>query len=179
MTRLAILFGIITAFMLLEARRASRNEAAQRSRGAVEPPHDVYPLMQILYPGVFLAMIVDGALHPAPPSAVVAAGALIFAAGKTLKWWAIVTLGECWTFRVLVVPGAVPIRRGPYRVLRHPNYVGVVGELAGAAMVAGAPVAGPIGTVMFVALMGARVRVENRALNAILAPRDIPGAPLR
>jgi methyltransferase len=170
--RLVGILVVVSTFMLVEARRAARNEAAQRARGAIEPAHDVYPLMQIMYPGVFLAMILDGALHAPPASATVAAGALIFAAGKALKWWAIVTLGDCWTFRVLVVPGAPPIHRGPYRLLRHPNYIGVAGELAGTALMAGSAIAGPIGTVMFVALMGARVRVENRALNAILAPRD-------
>ena len=92
----------------------------------------------------------------------------MFAAGKALKWWAIVTLGPCWTFRVLVVPGMTLARSGPYRFFRHPNYVGVLGELVGVAMVAGAPMAGTIGTALFGALMVWRMRVENEALNAIL-----------
>jgi methyltransferase len=166
--RLFTLLVVIAAFMIVEARRAARNEQAQRARGAVEPQQDVYRVMQVAYPGVFLAMIAEGALHSAPPIPFVALGAVIFALGKALKWWAIVSLGACWTFRVLVVPQSVAVRAGPYRVMRHPNYVGVVGELVGAALVAGAPIAGPLGTALFVALMAARVRVENRALDAIL-----------
>jgi methyltransferase len=177
MTRLATLLVVIAAFMLIEARRAARHEQVQRRRGAIEPPNDVYPLMQVMYPGVFLAMIVDGALHASPPARVVVSGVLLFAAGKALKWWAIVTLGECWTFRVLVAPSMTRVRRGPYRLMRHPNYVGVLGELAGGSLIAGAPIAGPIGTLVFAALMAARVRVENRALDAILAPAE--GAVLR
>ena len=52
-------------------------------------------------------------------------------AAKALKWWAILTLGRFWTFRVIVVPGATLVAGGPYRWLRHPNYVGVIGELVG------------------------------------------------
>ena len=65
-------------------------------------------------------------------------------------------------------PGTTPVVAGPYRFLRHPNYVGVVGELAGASLLAGAPVAGVLGTLLFSGLMALRVRVENRALDAIL-----------
>ena len=168
MVRLVLLLGVVAGAMLVEARRAGLNEAAQRTRGAIEPRGDVYRVMQIAYPGVFLAMIAEGALRPAPSAWVIGLGLAVFAAGKALKWWAIVTLGPCWTFRVLVVPGMTLARSGPYRFFRHPNYVGVLGELVGVAMVAGAPMAGTIGTALFGALMVWRMRVENEALNAIL-----------
>ena len=165
------LFLLVLVFlpMLIEARRAARNERFPRGRGGVEPSGDVYRLMQVAYPGVFTAMIFEGALGGAGASSRLwAAGLALFLAAKTLKWWAIVSLGPFWTFRVIIVPGSAPVRRGPYRFLRHPNYIGVVGELVGAALMAGARVAGPIGTVLFCALMLRRVVVENRALDAIL-----------
>ncbi len=166
--RLPGLLIVVTVFMIAEAMRASRNERTQRARGGIEPAGDVYRWMQAAYPGVFLAMIVEGAFLPGPPAAIVIAGALLFALGKALKWWAIATLGDRWTFRVIVVPGMPLATAGPYRTLRHPNYVGVLGELAGAALIAGAPISGTLGTLLFSALMLARVRVENHALNAIL-----------
>lgn len=168
MLRLALLFVVVFGFMLVEAGRAASNERRQRARGGIEPTHDVYPAMQVAYPGVFLAMLGEGLFRPAPAPAVLAAGIAVFVAGKALKWWAISTLGDFWTFRVIVVPGSQPVASGPYRWLRHPNYVGVFGELAGAGIIAAAPVAGVLGTLMFTGLMAARVRVENRALNAIL-----------
>jgi methyltransferase len=76
-------------------------------------------------------------------------------------------LGPRWTFRVLVPPGSARIDRGPYQWLRHPNYVGVASELTGIALVAAAPVAGTIGVVLFIALMLARIRVEERALGDV------------
>jgi methyltransferase len=168
MVRLLSLAAVIFGFMLLEARRAAGNEREQRAHGGIEPRHDVYPFMQVAYPGLFAAIVGEGLVRPAPPSLVVVAGIVVLAAGKLLKWWAIVTLGRFWTFRVIVVPNSTLVASGPYRYLRHPNYVGVAGEFIGAALVAGAPVSGTLGTLLFVGLMMLRVRIENRALNAIL-----------
>jgi methyltransferase len=167
--RSALIVVIVFSFMMIEARRAARNERAQRANGGIEPPGDVYSLMQIAYPGVFLAMIVDGARRATPVAEQwFIIGAATFLAAKTLKWWAITTLGRCWTFRVIVVPGTVPVQTGPYRFVRHPNYVAVIGEIVGAALMTGARVSGPIALLVFGALMLRRIAVENRALNAIL-----------
>ena len=162
LTFAAIVFGS----MLVEARRAARNEGAQRARGGIEPPGDVYKLMRIVYPGAFMAMLAEGAVRGAPAPGVIVGGATVLAAAKALKWWAILSLGPFWTFRVIVVPGASLIARGPYRWVRHPNYIGVLGELAGAAAVAGAPVAGVAATLLFAALLVRRIAVEERALQA-------------
>lgn len=160
----AVLSVILVAFMAIEARRAALNERAQRERGGIEPAGDVYNLMRIAYPLAFGAMFVEGMAREWPAPTVVAAGAAIFAVAKALKWWAIMTLGPRWTFRVIVVPGVALVRRGPYRFFRHPNYVGVVGELVGTAVVTGASVAGPVATVLFGALILKRIAVEERAL---------------
>jgi len=93
-----------------------------------------------------------------------ASGAVVFAAAKAIKYWAIATLGDRWTFKVLVLPGAPLVTGGPYRWLRHPNYVGVVGELVGAALMAYAPLAGAVSVLLFGVLLIARIRVEERAL---------------
>ena len=62
-----------------------------------------------------------------------AAGARVFGFGKAIKFWAIASLGPRWSFRVLVLPGR-RCHDGPYRWMRHPNYVGVMGEIAGMAI---------------------------------------------
>ncbi|MGE0448957.1 MAG: isoprenylcysteine carboxylmethyltransferase family protein [Vicinamibacterales bacterium] len=167
MTLLA-LFVVVFGFMLLESRRAAANERLQRGCGGIEPSDDVYAIMRVAYPAVFAAMIVEGVFAARPPFSAVAVGLTVFALGKALKWWAIVTLGQRWTFRVVVVPGMPLARTGPYRVFRHPNYVGVVGELVGVVLMTGAWISGTIGSIAFAGLMMARVRVENRALDAIL-----------
>jgi methyltransferase len=159
-----ILSVLIFGAMLVEAARASANERRQRARGGREPSGDVYTIMRIVYPAAFGAMLIEGALHGAPPVPVALAGAVIFLTAKALKWWAIVSLGPFWTFRVIVVPGARLVATGPYRWLRHPNYVGVMGELAGVALMTAAPWSGMTGIVTFGWLVIRRVSVEERAL---------------
>jgi len=120
--------------------------------------------MRVVYPGAFVAMFAEGAARGSPAAAVIVAGVIVFAAAKILKWWAILSLGPFWTFRVIVVPGVPLIVKGPYRWLRHPNYVAVIGELIGVAVFAGAPVSGFVSVVAFGALLIKRIAVEERAL---------------
>lgn len=164
---------LVYAPMLVEARRAARNERAQRARGGVEAAGDVYRVLQIAYPGAFLVMIAEGAWRGGVMLPVFTLGALLFAAAKALKWWAILSLGPFWTFRVIVIPGARLVTRGPYRWVRHPNYLGVGAELVGAALMTGARVAGPLATAAFCALMLRRIQVEDRALQ-LAGPKENP-----
>lgn len=164
----AFIVALVFGFMAVEAWLAARNERAQRERGGVEPSGDVYKIMRVAYPAAFLAMIGEGWLRGGASGSTMALGLALFAAAKTLKWWAIRSLGPAWTFRVIVVPGAALVNTGPYRRLRHPNYVAVAGELVSAALMTGAFIAGPLATALFVLLMLKRIRVENAALDAIL-----------
>jgi methyltransferase len=171
--RLVVLGLLVFVPMLLEARRSASNERYQLARGGIEPPDDVYRTMRIVYPAVFLAMLIESAIRGrgAPPP-LVAVGALIFGAAKAIKWSAIRALGRAWTFRVIVVPGDPLVTTGPYRYLRHPNYVGVVGELLGVALMTRAPVAGAVAVLVFGTLIVRRIAVEERAL-----VRSAPGRP--
>jgi methyltransferase len=150
--------------MLLEARRSRINERALRAAGAVEPAGDVYRVMQIVYPGSFAAMLLEAWLRGSASGGVPIAGVVVFAAAKALKYWAIAALGQRWTFRVLVPPGSRRIVRGPYRMLRHPNYVAVMGELVGFSLLAHARYSGAAAALLFGLLILARIRVEERAL---------------
>src|SRR3954447_396285 len=132
-----IVLLVVYVPMSVEALRAERNERAQRARGGVEAPGDVYAVMRIAYPAAFLLMVGEAAWRGTPWGPLTAAGALIFLAGKALKWWAILCLGEAWTFRVITVRRARLVTAGPYRIFRHPNYVGVLGELAGVGIATG------------------------------------------
>lgn len=169
--RAAGIATLVFGLMLIEAARAARNERRQRARGGIEPRGDVYAIMTVVYPACFLSMIVEMLVTGDDPGGIaLALGLVIFLLGKMLKWWAILSLGECWTFRVLVVPGMRLVAGGPYRYLQHPNYVAVVGELVGAALMTGARIAGPVATAAFCVLLVLRIRVERRALDAILRP---------
>ncbi|HXH07951.1 MAG TPA: isoprenylcysteine carboxylmethyltransferase family protein [Vicinamibacterales bacterium] len=169
-----VVLAIVFVLMLGEAVLSRRHERALRARGAVEPEGDVYPVMRVAYPLCFLAVGVEGALAGSPPRGRLLAGAAVFVMAKALKYWAIATLGERWTFRVLVLPGVPLVTGGPYRWLNHPNYLAVAGEIAGAALMLRAPVAGLLGLAGFGALIRRRIAVEDRALAA--ARRHNPSA---
>ena len=158
---------LVLAFvpMAFEARLSSANEQRLRADGAREPRGDVYQLMRIAYPACFFAMAAEAWLRQSRFTTAFAVGAIVFLAGKALKYWAIVSLGPRWSFRVLVPPRSSLVSSGPYRHLRHPNYVGVAGELAGMALMAQAPVSGILAILLFAMLLFARIRVEERALS--------------
>ena len=155
---------IVLALMLVELWLSSRHERILRVRGAVEVADPVYSTMRWAYPGVFVVMAAEGVLSPPVSASVLAMGIAVFALGKAIKAWAISTLGERWTYKVLVLPGVPLVTNGPYRFVRHPNYVGVVGELIGMALITGARVTGPLGLVFFSWLLVRRIRAENQVL---------------
>jgi methyltransferase len=157
--------GLVFIPMLIEARRAAANELTKLQRGGVEARGDVYPVMRLAYPAVFASMIAEQIARSGSLGAVVWVGLGLFAAAKALKWWAILTLGPSWTFRVIVIPRDPLVASGPYRLMRHPNYVAVAGEIVSTALMTGARVTGPIGLVFFGLLMARRIAVEDRALS--------------
>lgn len=164
---LAVAIVTLVAVLLVMAGEAllSRvNEASLRRRGAIEPEGDVYRTMQWAYPASFIAMAVEGALWGPAPRDLLLAGLAVFGAAKALKLWAITSLGERWSFRVLVLPGQPLVATGPYRWMRHPNYLAVAGEIVGVALTVWAPVTGLLALVGFGWLMRRRIAVEEQAL---------------
>jgi methyltransferase len=155
---------VVIAFMLVELMISTGNERRLKSRGAMTPPDPVYPAMRVAYPSAFVLMAIEGILRPPVPNELLSAAVALFVLAKALKFWAIGSLGELWTYKVYVVPGAPLVNSGPYRLMRHPNYVAVVGELVAMAMVTGALVAGPLGVIGFGLLLWRRVRAEEQAL---------------
>jgi methyltransferase len=91
-----------------------------------------------------------------------AAGAALAAQG--LRWWAIASLGWRWNVRIIVVPGEAPVRRGPYRFLRHPNYVAVAIEMLCVPLAHGAWLCAAIFSATNALLLRVRIRAEERAL---------------
>ena len=166
--------AVVVITMLAELWVSRRNERILLTRGAVETPDPVYATMRWAYPAVFVLMAVEGVLRAsglgwwpiegAGPGGWTSLGVLIFGAGKLLKYWAIATLGNRWTYRVFVLPGTPLVATGPYRWMRHPNYVGVAGELVGMALITGAWTIGPPSAAFFGWLLQQRIAAENRAL---------------
>jgi methyltransferase len=159
-----LVIAAVGLMMLVELQLSRSNERRLRAAGAVEPPGDVYRTMQVVYPLSFVLMGVEGALHAFVAPRAVLWGLVVFGLAKAIKFWAIASLGPRWSFRVLVVPGAPLVTSGPYNWMRHPNYVGVMGELVGVAIALSAFITGPLAVAAFAWILVKRIRVEERAL---------------
>ncbi|WP_052120636.1 isoprenylcysteine carboxyl methyltransferase family protein [Inquilinus limosus] len=117
---------LVAAQRLAELAYARRNESRLRARGAVESGARHYPLFILLHGAWLLAVFLLIPADRAPSWPLLALFLLLQAA----RVWVVATLGPYWTTRVLSLPGAPLVRRGPYRWVRHPNYVVVAAEIA-------------------------------------------------
>ena len=86
---------------------------------------------------------------------------LLIEAGRV---WVLRTLGSRWTTRIIVVPGEALVERGPYRFVRHPNYLVVIGEIAVLPLVFGLWDVAIIFSLLNAAVLAVRIRAENQAL---------------
>jgi len=91
----------------------------------------------------------------------------LFLLAQPLRYWAILSLGENWNVRILVVPGRKLVRRGPYRYFPHPNYVAVVMEVFAFPLIFGAWISALVFTVLNAAFLYVRIREEQRALREL------------
>ncbi|MGC5346893.1 isoprenylcysteine carboxyl methyltransferase family protein [Streptomyces sp. DT24] len=152
---------------------ASRNTRWSLARGGIESGRGHYPAMALLHTA-FLAgcwaevWLADRPFVPALGWTMVG----VVAAAQALRWWCVGTLGHRWNTRVIVVPGLSAVTAGPYRWLRHPNYVAVAAEGLALPLVHGAWLTATVFTVLNAALMTVRVRCENAALASVTA---VPG----
>ena len=149
---------------LLELRYSRRNERRLRSLGAVERGAGHYPAMVALHALWLVSTLVEGLLrgpevpvwYPVPLAA--------FLLVQPLRYWAILSLGENWNVRILVVPERKLVWSGPYRYFPHPNYVVVTVEVLTFPLIFGAWVTALIFSILNAAFLYVRIRAEERAL---------------
>ena len=152
---------------LLELRLSRRNERRLRARGAVERGAGHYPAMVALHALWLLSTLVEGLLRGPEIPAWWPLPLAAFVLVQPLRYWAILSLGDNWNTRILVVPGARLVRGGPYRFLPHPNYVVVAVEVLAFPLVFGAWVTALVFSILNAALLRVRIREEDRALREL------------
>ena len=164
---LILAVAAISGQRLLELMLARRNERKARARGAVERGRGHYPLIVGLHSLWILSTLVEGLLRgPEPPSLwPVALG--LFLLVQPLRYWAILSLGPYWNTKILIVPGARLVGRGPYRYISHPNYLVVVAEILAFPLIFGAWATALVFTALNAAVLYVRIREENRALREL------------
>jgi methyltransferase len=155
---------------------SQRNLAWARARGGREHGFGHYPFMVALHIGLLVACLVEATHRSFVPALGWPMLAVVVLA-QGLRWWCITILGPRWNTRIIVVPGLPLVGRGPYRWLRHPNYVAVVLEGIALPLVHTAWVTAVIFTVVNTGLLWVRISSENAAMAQALAELPLPSAP--
>ena len=167
LTLLVLGVALVATQRLLELVLSRRNERRIRARGAVERGRGHYPLMVALHALWIASTLVEGILRGPEVPALWPVPLALFLLAQALRYWAVFSLGESWNTRILVVPGAKLVRRGPYKYLDHPNYVVVVVEILAFPLIFGAWVTALVFTALNAALLYVRIREEDRALDEL------------
>ncbi|MGA5124805.1 isoprenylcysteine carboxyl methyltransferase family protein [Streptomyces pseudogriseolus] len=165
MTWYTLLVLAVAVERLAELVVARRNAAWTRARDGAEHGRGHYPVMVALHTGLLAGCLLEPLLAHRPFVPALGLPALALALfSQALRWWCVATLGPYWNTRVIVVPGARLVGGGPYRFLRHPNYVAVVVEGVALPLVHSAWLTATVFTLANAVLLTVRVRCENAAL---------------
>ena len=164
-----LVFGVMLVALqrLAELVLARRNGRRARARGAVERGRWHYPLIVGLHVLWLLSTLAEGLLRGPEFPAYWPVALAAFLVVQPLRYWAIFSLGESWNTRILVVPGAKMVRRGPYRYLSHPNYVVVAVEILSFPLIFGAWTTALVFSALNATVLAVRIREENRALKEL------------
>ena len=166
-SQLFVVFVVLVALeRLAELRISRRNESRLREQGAREHAPKHFIAMQLLHTLWLASTVLEVTLlRPSFQPWVSGLAAVCFGIGQGLRYAAIHALGGRWTVRVLTLPGAAPVTRGIYRYLRHPNYLGVVMEIAALPLMHSAWRSAVIFSLANAALLAVRIRNEEQALS--------------
>jgi len=154
--------ALVTLQRVAELFLARRNSARLLARGGVEVGAGHYPFIVSLHAAWLIGLWIMAWDRPVAPLWM-----SLFLLLQLLRIWVIATLGDRWTTRIIVLPGAPLVRRGPYRVLSHPNYAVVVAEIAVLPIAFGLPAYALIFSALNAAVLWVRIRAENRALASL------------
>ena len=157
-----IVLALVTAQRLGELALANRNTRRLLAMGAREHGAGHYPLIVAMHAAWLIGLWLFGWNRP-----VDLFWLAIFVVLQGLRVWVIATLGGRWTTRIIVLPDAPRIRKGPFRFISHPNYAVVSAEIAVLPLAFGLPIFAAVFFVLNIVVLTIRIRAESRALGGL------------
>ena len=158
-----VILALVTLQRLGELWLSNRNTRGCLAKGAREHRAGHYPLIVARPRGVARRAVVARAGHGRSTASGWRCSSLL----ELARIWVLASLGPRWTTRIIVLPDAPLVRRGPYRLVNHPNYLVVVGEIAVLPLVFGLWQVALIFTLLNAAILAIRIRAENAALRPL------------
>ncbi|HWD49260.1 MAG TPA: isoprenylcysteine carboxylmethyltransferase family protein [Rhizomicrobium sp.] len=156
-----VIIGLVALQRLFELVYANHNTRALMARGAVEIGRAHYPMLIAVHVAWFVA-IVAFLGHPPVINWYLIALMLLLQLGRL---WVLVTLGPYWTTRIITLPAAPLVKKGPYRFISHPNYAVVIAEIACLPAAFGEWKTMIVFSILNAAVLILRIRQEELALN--------------
>jgi methyltransferase len=177
-----LLVAAVATMRVLELRVSRRRQRALRARGVPRVPEPHFAAMVTLHTSILAGSALEAGLGARPVAAVTAVALLALAGATALRLWVIATLGPHWNVQVMDSAALGVVAWGPFRYIRHPNYLAVFLELAALPLVYGAWRTALLGTLAHVWVLYHRIRIEEAALlahpdyRALMAakPRFVP-----
>jgi methyltransferase len=157
-----VILAFVTLERLIELGYARRNTRRLLERGASEHGAAHYPLIVAVH-ALWLAAL----WWLAPTRAVDGFWLGLFILIELMRAWVLATLGPRWTTRIIVLPGEPLVTSGPYRLVNHPNYWVVIGEIAVLPLVFGLWLVALVFTLLNAAALAVRIHAENQALQSL------------
>lgn len=157
--------ALLGAERIFELRLSARHARRAFARGGVEVGERHFAVMRALHAAFFAGCVLEVWLLGRPFLPALGYPMLGLAlAAQGLRWWAVASLGPAWNVRVIVVPGEPLVTRGPYRFLRHPNYLAVIAEGIAVPLIHDAWLTALVFSLANAVLLSVRIRSEERAL---------------
>lgn len=160
----SIIISIVILQRLIELFVAKRNEKWMLGQGAFEAGAAHYPIMVTMHIAFFVSFLLEVVVleRVLSPFWILLLG--IFLLTQTARIWCLLSLGKFWNTKIIILPGADVVRRGPYRWLRHPNYLIVSMELLVLPLLFGAYFTAILYSLLNVWMLSVRIPAEEKAL---------------
>ncbi|WP_349775485.1 isoprenylcysteine carboxyl methyltransferase family protein [Shouchella hunanensis] len=158
------MISVIIAQRLIEVVVAKRNERWMKRNGGIEVGKTHYHWMVALHVSFFIALLLEVTFTTPSFTSISVVALLIVIIAQCIRIWALTSLGRYWNTKIIVLPDAPAVEKGPYRFLRHPNYVVVMTEIAFVPLIFQAYWTAILFTVLNAWMLSVRIRVEEKAL---------------
>jgi len=143
---------------------ARRNERAVREMGASEYDSEGYRTIVLMHAAFFVSLGAEYFLLKRALNTYWPILATVFVLAQALRYWAIASLGVFWNTKILVLPGIEPVKNGPYRYMKHPNYVAVSIEIAVIPLIFSCYITCILFSALNLIALRRRIRIEESAL---------------
>lgn len=164
-------FILIYCFIILqrifELFVAKSNEKWMMQQGAMEFGSSHYRYIVLMHSLFFVSLLLEKLFFNRGLTVVWPIVLFVFVLVQLLRIWVITSLGRYWNTKIIVLPGAPPVRKGPYRYIRHPNYFVVSIELLVVPILFSAYLTASLFTILNVILLTIRIREEELALKSV------------